>query len=81
MKNKLIHYIAAIFKDRYGNPSSKRVTGFIALALFVVFTIKSLTGCEINLNVFYTLAALAACQNALTLAEKPKNKGGYNDEF
>ena len=56
------------------NPSSKRITGFVALALIVLFSIKSLSpGVEIDKEIFYSLIALAGFQSGMTLLE-PKNK-------
>jgi hypothetical protein len=67
---KLINFIGKFFTDKSGNPSSKRLTGFTALGLVVVFALKSLSGVDINMEMFYILVSLIGYTGTLSVIEK-----------
>ena len=67
-------FLVKMFSDKNGNPSSKRMTGFVALALIVLFAIRSAWGVQVDYEIWYSLIALAGFQSSLTLLEKREVK-------
>lgn len=65
-----MNFIRGIFTDKNGNPSSKRLTGFVALGLIVLFSIKGAVGQTVNMEMYYILVGLAGYQGVLTSIER-----------
>jgi hypothetical protein len=64
-------FIKKIVSDKEGTPSSKRIMSFIAIILLVIYTIVAMFQ-TINMEVYYTLAALTGYNGLLTILPKRK---------
>ena len=59
-----------LMKDVNGDPSSKRLSGFVALGLIVILVFADLFGVDVNINIFYTLAGIVTGASITTLFER-----------
>lgn len=70
-----MNFFEKVFTDRMGNPSSKRMTGFIALLLFVYLILfGTMTGEKIPLEMWTTVTSIVLWVVGVSATEKNKNK-------
>lgn len=71
---KLIKYIAAFAQDQNGNPSSKRLIGFVAMFYLFLIVKESLNGSKVDFNVLLVVAGLILFSIGAVTAEFFKDR-------